>query len=474
MRFNPLKYFKKHDLSKASLEFSQEILKDYNRHRPNGPQSKVCYAPFKSIFFSTQGEVIACCYNRTYRLGNYPEMSVKEIWHGEKAENLRKYISENNMDHGCNGCKMQILSGDKDGNKAKSKQYDTHRTNSNGYPSVMEFELSNVCNLECEMCSGAFSSLIRKNRECLPPLKDPYDDAFVEQLEEFIPHLEEVKFFGGEPYLIEVYYKIWEKIIELNPSVRITLQTNGTILNNRVKRIMEQTRFHVGISIDSLEKENYERIRINAKFERVMENLEWFRKYCKKQNTFFGISACAMQQNWHELPDFVRYCNKINVPVYFHTVFFPKESAFHTLEAEELQHMVDELSKEKFPTSFTITQSNNKRHYEDTIKQLELLIREKRYQAAASRKLKKFEDLKTFMSEFIVEYSGWPKAVKQSKQKKIQSKLDALEEALGTDFAYGVILSRLDFKNFVSVLNVIDMIETMQVDEMAELARKAE
>ncbi|MDP6909849.1 MAG: SPASM domain-containing protein, partial [Flavobacteriales bacterium] len=231
MRLNPLTYFKKHDLSNASPEFTQEGLKDYNQSRPLGPQKKVCWAPFKSLYFGHYGKAIACCYNRTYILGNYPEQSIDEIWRGQQAENLRKYISNNNLDHGCQGCKSQILARNFDATKAK--QYDQVKLNRNGYPSVMEFELSNVCNLECEMCSGDFSSLIRQNREGKPPLEEPYDEAFVEQLEEFIPHLEEVKFYGGEPFLIDIYYQIWEKIIEINPTVRISVQTNGTILNNR-------------------------------------------------------------------------------------------------------------------------------------------------------------------------------------------------------------------------------------------------
>ncbi len=474
MRFNPFNYFKEDDLSEASPEFTQEILKDYNRHRPKGPKDKICYAPFKSMYFGYEGGVIACCYNRTYKLGHYPERSIKEIWNGKQANNLRKYISQNNMDHGCQGCKAQILAGNKDGNKAKSKQYDTHRLNKNGYPSVMEFELSNICNLECDMCSGDFSSLIRKNREGRPPMHQPYDDAFVKQLEEFIPYLEEAKFFGGEPLLIEVYYKIWEKMIELNPSIRITIQTNGTILNNRVKGIMEKIKFHIGVSIDSLEKENYERIRVNANFERTMKNMEWFKEYCKKQKTFFGISACAIQENWHELPAFVRYCNSMNVTLYFHTVFYPQKSAFHSLKAEELQHMVDELSKEKFSTALSITQSNNKRHYQDTIKQLELLVREKQFKKAAVSKLEKVSDFRSFLKAFINDYSGWSDSVKSDKEKKVLRNLEKLEIELGAEFPYKEMLGRLDFKNSVSVLTVINQIETLPTKELALLARNAQ
>jgi MoaA/NifB/PqqE/SkfB family radical SAM enzyme len=75
-------------------------------------------------------------------------------------------------------------------------------------PKVMEFELSNECNLECVMCNGSFSSSIRKNREKLPPIISPYNDDFVNELDAFIPHLTDAKFLGGEPFMIEIYLKI--------------------------------------------------------------------------------------------------------------------------------------------------------------------------------------------------------------------------------------------------------------------------
>ena len=75
------------------------------------------------------------------------------------------------------------------------------------YPLRMDFELSNKCNLECAMCSGYFSSTIRANREQLPPLPMVYDQAFVEQLLPFLPHLTNAKFLGGEPFLVDIYYE---------------------------------------------------------------------------------------------------------------------------------------------------------------------------------------------------------------------------------------------------------------------------
>jgi len=405
-----------HDLSKASPEFSLEMLRAYNRTRPKGPQVEICHAPFKSIYFGHYGNAIACCYNRTYILGKYPTDSIRGIWEGEKARKLRQLISENNLDHGCQGCKAQIVAGNYDATKAK--QYDQLKLNRNGLPSVMEFELSNTCNLECQMCSGDFSALIRKNRENRPPLIEPYDDAFVDQLEEFIPHLEEAKFYGGEPFLVEIYYKIWERIIELNPKIRISVQTNATVLNSRVKHILERSEFHLNLSIDSFDRGNYERIRTNANYDRTMENLEWFYNYCKQRGTFFGISACAMTSNWRDLPEVVRRCNALDVPVYFHTVFFPTSEGFHSLTEEGLTEVLTELEPFQF-TEDTPVRKKNSRHFQDMLKQLRYLLGQKRTTVPQGHAITSVDEFKNFVRKFIATYSGWSDAVKHERQKAI-------------------------------------------------------
>ena len=114
------------------------------------------------------------------------------------------------------------------------------RHTSGDFPRVMEFELSNECNLECQMCNGNVSSSIRKRKDKLPPLPNPYDDAFVQQLEPYLPHLKEAKFYGGEPFLIPVYFQIWDKLAEVNPGCTIFLITNGTHWNNKIKSLVEK------------------------------------------------------------------------------------------------------------------------------------------------------------------------------------------------------------------------------------------
>ena len=189
---------------------SEELLAEYNHNRPCGSMPVLCYAPFKNLYFGHHGKVHACCYNRTHLFGLYPQQSIKELWHGKQAEELRKYIKNNDLLLGCYGCKNHL-----EGNNfaaIKAKMYDYLSLDSN-QPSVLELELSNNCNLECIMCSGDFSSEIRRNREKKPPVENMYDDKFVEEIEELIPHLENIKFYGGEPFLIDIYYEIGKKLL---------------------------------------------------------------------------------------------------------------------------------------------------------------------------------------------------------------------------------------------------------------------
>lgn len=447
---------------------SKGLIREYNKHRPAGAKQYVCYAPFKNIYFGHQGKAVACCYNRTHVLGEYPVQSVKEIWFGHEAERLRDHIKHDDLSMGCYGCKQHIVSGNYDG--SKSKQYDEHTLNRNKYPSVMEFELSNVCNLECEMCNGNFSSLIRAKREKLPPLENPYDSKFVDQLEEFIPYLDEVKFYGGEPFLIDIYYEIWERIIKINPKVRISVQTNGTTLNSRLKDIMEKIDFHINVSFDSLQKDIYESIRKNANYERVVENIEYFNSYCKRKNTFFGISVCAMQQNWKELPDFIRYCNKLDVPVYFHTVSFPLTSSIRSMPMAEVKDVYAYLTGFDFPTDNAV-QKKNRQHYFDFTNQVKEWCSqaEKR---GTEKGAATMSELKLLVADYIMSDTNdtLDDKAREKKADRIVSRITELEAKFEPK-ALDAALAKVDIRDAALLSSIVFYVDKLPMPALVAMAK---
>jgi len=340
---------------------NNRLIEQYNLSRKNGPHDSLCNAPLTNMYFGQKGNVSACCFNRTHLLGSYPEMNIKDIWKSPKANELRKLLKSNNLSSGCHSCASLITKMNFDGVVAKN--YDDLPINRN-YPSKLEFELSNTCNLECKMCFGEFSSLIRKNRENKPPIKSSYDKRFVEQIKEFIPHIKSARFFGGEPFLIDIYYDIWNLIIKLNPSCQIVVQTNGTILNNRVKKLLSLGNFKINLSIDSLVKESYESIRVNAKYQTIMKNMQYFNQYCKSNNTNLGLSVCPLTTNWKEIPELLYACNNLEAFIYFNVVWYPKDLSLSQLPSKKLQEINSYLAKFHFPDE-TMVQKSNLQHYND-------------------------------------------------------------------------------------------------------------
>jgi len=339
---------------------NKKILDQYASVRHGTYTPIVCHAPFVNLNFEQTGQVRACCYNTTHILGKWPEQKIMDIWRGEKAAELREYIRDNNLWGGCSECGNMIVAGNHQG--VRAKYYDEYvkpgiatalgylnnrLTGSISYPRVMEFELSNQCNLECIMCTGFFSSMIRKNREHLPPIVSPYNDAFVDELDEFIPHLTDAKFLGGEPFMIEIYLKIWEHIQKINPRIRIHITTNGNFLNDRVKNLLERLYAGIIVSIDSLNPETYPKIRVHGNFEKLMKNLEFFMDYAKRKNTFLSMAACPITLNWRELPHMLDFCIERNITLYFNAVFSPPELSLREQPLDYQEEVIAFLKRNK-------------------------------------------------------------------------------------------------------------------------------
>ncbi len=314
-------------------KITEKQLRDYNQSRHGSSSKYVCNAPFSNMYFNSWGNAGACWLTLDHA-PRYPDLSLKEIWFGEFFANLRKDIQYLNLKNGCLVCKKRIQDGVFP--QVLARAYDIPFPNIE-FPQIMEFELSNLCNLACIMCKGTLSSKIRKDREQLEPMSSPYDENFVEQLKEFLPHLKEARFNGGEPFLQKICWKVWEAIAEINPDILITVATNGTLLNEKSKEMLEKCRFRINVSLDSLDKNTYERIRIGASFETVLTNLNWYKDYCRRKGTILSVMVNPMRMNYQEMPDYVRWCTKRGYFLWFNTVWRPRHLAIWTLPSDEIE-----------------------------------------------------------------------------------------------------------------------------------------
>jgi MoaA/NifB/PqqE/SkfB family radical SAM enzyme len=314
------------------MEDFAQIVANYNVFRNCADKGSICHAPESSMYFGRDGMVSACCYSRSGFWGSYPGKSIAEIWTSAKANSMRHAMRRNELPSGCSLCADQFIAGNFSGLLARQFDENARPPHPEGiarYPVRLEFELSNKCNLECTMCSGFFSSSIRANRENLPPLPQLYGKEFVQQLVPFLPHLTHAKFLGGEPFLVDIYYEIWEKLIELNPACQVSITTNGTVFTDKVKRVLEKLNCEIVVSLDSVNRETYESIRRNASLARTLHNLEVFSEINRLKGKGLTIAICPMVSNWREIPEVVSYASARGMRIFLNTVVFP---AAHSLK----------------------------------------------------------------------------------------------------------------------------------------------
>lgn len=326
--------------SRKNPSISEDTIIAYNKSRLKGPKEIICNAPFKHMYFKSDGKIGACCRNDVDLFGLISDGSLSDLWGSNSIEKLRDNIKNYNLKGGCNFCNTQLEASNF--NAFEGRLYDDILpVKTKKYPSEITFEISNQCNLECIMCDGNYSSSIRMNREKLPPVENHYKADLLNIIEEGIPYLKVVRFLGGEPFLISQYIDIIERVISINPHCKIYIQTNGTILNNRVKKIIAHKNVHLSISIDSLQKDTYETIRKNASYNRLMEHVLYFIESQKKYKNTININFCVMTNNWKEATDMLSFCNSNNFTLTYIPVEFPRYLSLRALNESALNEILD-------------------------------------------------------------------------------------------------------------------------------------
>jgi len=318
---------------------------DAARRTDSNKFQAVCYAPFVSMFFNTTGNVVACCKSHSLSLGNVTTERLDAIWNGPRIAAFRKMVKAYVLPTECGFCSWQIASGDYAG--VFTRHFDHYAADDSRelWPRVMEFAISNECNLECVMCSGEWSSRIRARREHLPPVPHVYGEEFFADLRKYLPHLHRAKFLGGEPFLIESNFRIWDMMIEGGLTTPCNVTTNGTQWNARVERVLDKLPVSILVSMDGATKKTLESIRVGTNFEELTANVHRFVDYTRARGTTFEFIYSLMRMNWREFPDFLRMAESLGVRADTSTVVYPPQYSLFTLPPGELLAIADELEK---------------------------------------------------------------------------------------------------------------------------------
>lgn len=298
------------------------------------------------MYLDQFGDVRACCMNIHHPLGNVTRSNLLDIWHGPRAAALRSALAEDDFSLGCEWCEWPVADGRRD--LAFARWFDRYAPagGETPWPRQIEFSISNTCNLQCVMCNGDWSSSIRAQREGRDPLPTVYTDEFFEQLEAFLPHVEAVKFLGGEPFLAAETLRILDRLIALDLRPRCHITTNGTQWTPRVERILEMLPVDIALSLDAATAETYEAIRVGSRWETVMANLDRFLDRAAGTGTKVDLTFCLMEGNWHEFGRFCAMADERDLLVTVNTVTHPAHLSLYHARREHLAEVVAALEAE--------------------------------------------------------------------------------------------------------------------------------
>lgn len=172
-------------------------------------------------------------------------------------------------------------------------------------PVIAQIEPTSNCNLNCEFC-------IRKK------IGLPIGSMSLENFKKILDKLDclfKIHLSGqGEPLLNPDIFKMIKYANKKGATIFFT--TNGTLLTKKIiSRICDSDIGEIGISIDSTDKEKYEKIRRGAKFEIVKENIKNLTNELKKRKkkTIISLSCVLLTENSSEVQEFISLANFLGI-----------------------------------------------------------------------------------------------------------------------------------------------------------------
>ncbi|MFN8017994.1 MAG: radical SAM protein [Acidimicrobiales bacterium] len=302
-----------------------------------------CASPAVQLFLRPDGEVRVCCINE-HPLGHVPQDRLRDLWDGHVRRAALDRLADGQVPDGCQGCAAEVAAEGWDGSyPATFEEWSGDAASPPAWPQLLSFNLSIECNLQCVQCDGEQSSAIRIHREHRPRLVSPYDDRFFEDVVPFLAHARRAIFSGGEPFLASENYRLWDAVAASAPHLDCRVITNATQWSARVEAVLERVDLGFVFSIDGMSAATFEAIRVGARFDAVMANLERFLAVARERGTWCSINHCLMAENAHEFADLLAFAEARALPVDVSVVRKPSRHSVVRLHQDEIRSVVATL-----------------------------------------------------------------------------------------------------------------------------------
>jgi len=205
-------------------------------------------------------------------------------------------------------------------------------------PSIIHIETTTKCNLACTICPRTFIMKNDVNHDRTGLNKDLSLDQYLKILDQF-DSLHVIRLHGfGEPLMNP---NLIDFVLAANSlDIKTEFTTNATLLSlDLAKSLIQSGLSEMTVSLDGATKNAYERIRTNARFETVIENLFQFTRVkssLKKNQPFLRINMVVTTENITEICDLLKLAKEIGVKEFRASSIVPPHSHLLSLVPNEV------------------------------------------------------------------------------------------------------------------------------------------
>ena len=216
------------------------------------------------------------------------------------------------------------------------------KTNSEAYPLQVAVILEGLgCNIDCYYCSHVLNTRYywKKEKEKIINMRT-HTQRLISKMEEAFGHFHTVSFGGSEPLVYPEYDQICEFLLNY-PKVRISVCTNGMLLNQkRIERVVKQNFTWLRLSVDAATEKTYYKIRRKADWNTLTSIISDIVHLRSKKRSFLsklkgraGFPKIQMNfvittDNYREIEQFARLAHDLGVDAVHYKMLIRDEVPF--------------------------------------------------------------------------------------------------------------------------------------------------
>lgn len=288
-----------------------------------------CILPWTHLSVEPSGEVFPCCVS-TLSLGTLEGGSLAEKADSAALRALRRDMLAGRMNPACETCHRNDRAGAQSLRAWANARFARHadrvaETSADGATKglrlpYLDIRFSNECNFKCRTCGPAQSTAwyedaarltgpgkpVMTSSRTLRPYAD--EERLWRELEPLLPHVEEIRFQGGEPLVMKEHYRLLDALLERGLSkVALIYNTNFSVMTFQGRDVMRLwDRFEtvrVTASLDAMGA-RAEWLRSGQRWEDAVANRERMKKDCPR--AAFSLAPTLSAMNALHLPDLHR------------------------------------------------------------------------------------------------------------------------------------------------------------------------